>query len=346
MRAPVVSVLITTFNYGRFIGEAIESVLSQDFPLDRLEILVIDDGSTDDTEERVKKYSSHIRYFYKPNGGQAAALNYGIARAGGEIVALLDADDLFLPGKMKRIVDAFEKDPGLGMVYHRLLEWYAETDERRERSFSPISGDLHKVPDRFLSYVSEPASCVSFRRSALKPLLPIPEQIRMLGDCYLVTLVPFLTPILAIPEFLALYRIHGSNNYGANERDLSLEVQKRRLHMWRVATDAMCEWLDTNDIKLRAPERAFLNLWIAYHWRQRFEVEPPGRFKYFWFAVRENYINSRNQTWKFTLFNYIVSPLALLFGYKKRDLMNEWHRRFIRNLQALRRRFSATHEKG
>jgi glycosyltransferase involved in cell wall biosynthesis len=258
MSTPLVSVLITTYNYGRFVEEAIESVLSQDFPCDQLEILVIDDGSTDDTSERVKKYGLRIRYFYKPNGGQAAALNYGIARACGEIVALLDADDLFMPGKVKRIAETFEKDPGLGMVYHRLLEWNAQTDERRERSFSPISGDLHKVPDRFLSYTSEPAACVSFRRSALTRLLPIPEDIRMLGDCYLVTLMPFLTPILAIPEFLALYRIHGSNNYGAGERELPLEVQKRRLHMWGIATNAMCEWLDKNGVKRQAPVRAFL----------------------------------------------------------------------------------------
>jgi glycosyltransferase involved in cell wall biosynthesis len=345
MREPVVSVLITTYNYGRFVGEAIESVLSQDFPPDRFEILVVDDGSTDDTQERVKKYSERIRYFYKPNGGQAAALNYGIARACGEIVALLDADDLFMPGKVKRIAETFEKDAGLGMVYHRLLEWYAQTDERRERSFSPISGDLLKAPDRFLSYASEPASCVSFRRSVLTRLLPIPEEIRMLGDCYLVTLTPFLSPILAIPEFLALYRIHGSNSYGADERDLSLEVHKRRLRMWRVATDAMCEWLSNNGIKLRAPERAFLNSWIAYHSRQRFEIEAPGRLKYFRFVVRENYINSRNQTWKFTVFNYIVSPLVLLFGYRKRNLVEEWQGRFIRNLQALLSRFSATREK-
>jgi glycosyltransferase involved in cell wall biosynthesis len=341
----IITVLITTHNYGRFIEEAIASVLSQDFPLSQVEVLVVDDGSTDDTQERLKEYGSRIRYFYKPNGGQAAALNYGIARASGEIVAFLDADDLFLPGKLKCVVDAFQKNPALGMVYHRLLEWHVQTDERRERTFAAISGDIHKIPDQFISYVSEPASCVSFRRSALKPLLPIPEDIRMLGDCYLVTLIPFLTPILAVPEFLALYRIHGSNNYGADERELPLEVQKRRLHMWGIVTNAMCEWLDKNGVKRQAPERAFLNSWIAYHSRQRFEIEPPGRLKYFRFVVRENYINSRNQTWKFTVFNYIVSPLVLLFGYRKRNLVEEWQGRFIRNLQALLSRFFATREK-
>src|SRR5215831_667914 len=104
MSLPLISVLITTHNYGRFIEEAIESVLSQDFPSDQVEILVVDDGSTDDTPERVKKYGLRIRYLYKPNGGQASALNFGIARACGEFIALLDADDLFLPGKLRRII--------------------------------------------------------------------------------------------------------------------------------------------------------------------------------------------------------------------------------------------------
>jgi glycosyltransferase involved in cell wall biosynthesis len=339
MGRPLISVLITTYNYGRFIEEAIDSVLSQDFPLDQLEILIVDDGSTDNTSERVKKYGSRVHYFHKPNGGQASALNLGLAKARGEIVALLDADDLFLPGKLARIVEAFRHDPSLGMVYHRLLEWYVETGERCERTFSAISGDIRSVPDRFLSYVAEPASCISFRRSALNQLLPIPERIRMLGDCFLVTLIPFLAPILAIPECLALYRIHGSNNYGTDEREVSLEIRRRRLQMWQVVTDEMCNWLDDNGYSRRAQERAFLNSWILYHARQRFQIEPPGRLGFFLFLVGENYANSRKQTWKFTTFNYIASFSALLFGYKKKELMYEWQGRTVSRLQFLSRRF-------
>jgi glycosyltransferase involved in cell wall biosynthesis len=77
MNRPYVSVLIDTYNYGRFIEQAIESVLSQDFTMERVEILVVDDGSTDDTEERVKKYGAKIRYLRKENGGQASAFNLG-----------------------------------------------------------------------------------------------------------------------------------------------------------------------------------------------------------------------------------------------------------------------------
>ena len=78
---PRVTVLIDTYNYGQFIKEAIESVLAQEFEREAFEIVVVDDGSTDDTAERVKKFGALVRYVLKPNGGQASAFNVGFAHA-------------------------------------------------------------------------------------------------------------------------------------------------------------------------------------------------------------------------------------------------------------------------
>src|SRR5215475_12385935 len=97
MKAPLVTVVIDTYNYGRYIEDAINSVLAQRFPSDQMEILVVDDGSTDDTPERLCKFEGHIQHLRKPNGGQASAFNLGFARAQVEIIALLDADDVWLP---------------------------------------------------------------------------------------------------------------------------------------------------------------------------------------------------------------------------------------------------------
>src|SRR5271163_4980349 len=119
MNGPFITVLIDAFNYGHFIEQAVDSVLAQDFPREQREILVVDDGSTDDTAERLKKYGEAIRYLRKPNGGQASAFNFGFAAARGEIIATLDADDLWLPGKLRRVCEAFEKNADAGMVYHR-----------------------------------------------------------------------------------------------------------------------------------------------------------------------------------------------------------------------------------
>src|ERR1700758_2803042 len=119
MRAPYFSVLIDTYNYGQYVEEAVSSVLAQDFPPEEREILVVDDGSTDDTAARLRRFGNAIRYLYKSNGGQASAFNYGFANAHGEFVALLDADDVWLPEKLSRLSEVFERNPDTGMAYNR-----------------------------------------------------------------------------------------------------------------------------------------------------------------------------------------------------------------------------------
>src|ERR1700756_4508486 len=100
MGGPQVTVLIDTYNYGRYIEEAIESVLAQDFPAEEMEILVVDDGPTDKRPPRVGKYRERVKYIYKENGGQASAFNCGLAQARGELIFLLDADDYWRAGKV------------------------------------------------------------------------------------------------------------------------------------------------------------------------------------------------------------------------------------------------------
>ena len=130
-----ITVLIDAYNYGRFIEEAIESVLSQDFAMEQVEILVVDDGSTYDTAERVKKYGGAIRYLRKENGGQASAFNLGFAEARGEFVFTLDADDYFLPA-IARMTEEFEKHPNWGIVDHRLMDLDDKSGKLREARFA------------------------------------------------------------------------------------------------------------------------------------------------------------------------------------------------------------------
>src|ERR1700722_6872423 len=147
---PVVTVLIDTFNYGHFIEEAIRSVLVQDFPAEQMEIIVVDDGSTDDTRERVAQNADRVQYFYKPNGGQASAFNFGIGKARGEYVALLDADDYWLPSKLSKVIKAFETGPEVSLVYHRFQEFRMESYEGRGGDFNGgsgiIPGEKKKAP--------------------------------------------------------------------------------------------------------------------------------------------------------------------------------------------------------
>lgn len=339
MNLPLITVLITAYNYGQFVEQAIDSVLAQDYPPERVEVLVVDDGSTDDTSERVKRFGSRINYLSKPNGGQASALNFGIARARGEIIALLDADDFFLPPKLARIMEAFNGDPALGMTYDHLQEWHEETGERRAWPyFNALSGDVRKKSDLFLSYLPQPTSAICFRSSCLKPLLPIPEQIRMLADCYLVALIPFLAPVYAIPEFLAVYRIHGGNSYFADEQQLPVATRRDRLRMWQVVIDAMHKWLGDNGYtRKQPPVRDFLNLWARHQQTNRFLINPPGRLGFFRYVVWENYSNSSRQAWRFTALNYLTAFSALVFGYERAHAMDEWRGNVMKTFQSLLR---------
>src|SRR5271154_1452035 len=116
MPRPAVTVLIDTYNHERFIEEAIVSVLEQDFPRAEVDILVVDDGSTDRTPEIVRKFQPDVRILRKKNGGQGSAFNAGIPETRGEIVAFLDGDDWWGKEKLTAIAEVFRAEPGVGLV--------------------------------------------------------------------------------------------------------------------------------------------------------------------------------------------------------------------------------------
>src|SRR5678815_4359285 len=111
--SPLVSVIIPTYNYAHFIGQAISSVLNQTYPKDRLQIVVLDDGSTDSTTEVVKSYvdNDKIQYYKQQNQGKANATKDAGGYCTGKYVFNLDADDFFVPNKIKSFVEMFESDP-------------------------------------------------------------------------------------------------------------------------------------------------------------------------------------------------------------------------------------------
>lgn len=116
-----VSVVIPAYNCAPFIGEAIESVLRQDYP--NREIIVVDDGSTDDTVDAVSKFGDRIHLISQSNSGAPAARNTGLQAARGEYITLLDADDIWLPTKVSDCVRHLEGTPEIGAVFHRWAEW-------------------------------------------------------------------------------------------------------------------------------------------------------------------------------------------------------------------------------
>jgi glycosyltransferase involved in cell wall biosynthesis len=336
---PPITVLITTYNYGRFIEETIDSVLGQEFPPDQVQIVVVDDGSTDNTAERLKKYGSRIEYFRKANGGQASALNLGIAKARGEILALLDADDLFLAGKLARVREEFERNPELGMVYHRMQEWHMDSGSRREwDDFFAVSGSAREEPEKFERYVPQPTSCITFRRSALEHLLPIPEEITMLADCYLVALIPFQAPVLAVEEYLTVYRIHGRNQYTTGEPQVSAETSRKRLRMWQVVIGAMRKWLEDHRYsRKQAAVRSLLDRWKLLLQREEFAIRTPGRLQFFWYLLQSYRYQRHRMGWRLQVINCFNAAGALVVGYENFPRLDEHRENVTRAVRGVLR---------
>lgn len=210
----LVSVVINNFNYECFLSQTIDSVLSQTYP--RVEIIVVDDGSTDGSRQVIESYGDRIRAIFQPNGKQAAALNTGFAACQGDIVLFLDADDYLLPTAVEQIMAAFQ--PGVGKVHFRLQ--VVDGDSQPLSYFIPSAGmtlaegEVWRKLLQTSSYVSSPMSGNAYRRSTLVPVFPIPDEYKTTGDDYLMISTPFYAGrVAAINEPIAAYRVHTNNQW-------------------------------------------------------------------------------------------------------------------------------------
>jgi glycosyltransferase involved in cell wall biosynthesis len=218
------SVVMTTYNYAQYLDGAVESVLTQSLPHGQFELIVVDDGSTDDTASRIHRFGEELRYVRKPNGGQASALNVGIGLATGDVVSLLDGDDYWLPGKLSEIERVFAGDEGIGIVSHGAL---IERDGLLEEA--PFSLPIGDVSGAALALEAHfpPTSMLSFRRAVLEKIGPIPEEFTICPDYYLFNIVPLYARAAAVPQPLAVWRIHGGNwseKTGARALELRLRL--------------------------------------------------------------------------------------------------------------------------
>lgn len=143
---PLVSVIVPTYNYGRFIGQTLDSLRAQ--TCDGWECVVVDDGSTDDTEEvvaRVSAVDARVRYVRQANQRQAVAKNTGLAESRGRYVQFLDADDLLEPSKLERQVEFLEANPQADIVYG--VARYFHTERPDERLYGMFGEDAPWMPE-------------------------------------------------------------------------------------------------------------------------------------------------------------------------------------------------------
>jgi glycosyltransferase involved in cell wall biosynthesis len=278
------SIIITNYNYERFLKNAIDSALAQNYP--HKEVIVVDDASTDGSLRLIRSYGDRIRPIEIAHGGQAAAFNAGFRASTGEIVCFLDADDILLPQAIEEAAVHFEQ-ADVAKVHWFLSgidEAGVPTGERiPERDLA--EGNLR---DEVLArgpggYVWSPTSGNAWSRWLLERILPMPEsEYVTCAETYLSLWAPLLGSIKAIPKVNALYREHGGNNrYAISDQSITRFVEHSRavldeyVRAAGVAVDTAL-WRDA----FRWPDRdqALDELESLLHTEERFILVDNGRF--------------------------------------------------------------------
>ncbi|MDD5259281.1 MAG: glycosyltransferase [bacterium] len=200
-----VSVIIPTYNRAELVCEAIESVLRQAYR--DYEIIVIDDGSNDDTVGKLREYGNKIKYIHQKNKGVSAARNKGILEAAGEYIAFLDSDDIWVPYKLERQVKYFEDNPAIGLVYSYGNYLSANTKKEQVKP-RVITRSLQELVEEDAIF---PTSTVMAKKKCLEEAGLFDETLTGIEDFDLWFRVAEKFPIGFMPEILAHHRWHGTH---------------------------------------------------------------------------------------------------------------------------------------
>ncbi|MFE1744118.1 glycosyltransferase family 2 protein [Coleofasciculus sp. H7-2] len=211
----LVSVIIPVYNCDRYLAEAIESVLAQTYQ--PIEIIVVDDGSTDGSAEVAKRFGSLVRYYFQTNSGSAAARNHGIELSQGNFFAFLDADDLWVEDKLASQMTAFESEPELDIVFGLVEQFYSPDLEEsmRAKIHCPTELVSGHIPSALL--IKRDAF---FRVGSFETKWNLAEF-----ACWYVRAVEVKLRMKMLPYLVAKRRIHKTNK-GIRERQFQTEYIK------------------------------------------------------------------------------------------------------------------------
>ena len=210
----VASVIIDNYNYGRFLRDAIDSALNQTWS--STQVIVVDDGSQDDSRDVIARFGDRVEAILKDNGGQASAFNAGFVRSRGDVVLFLDADDMLEPTAVARAMPLFA-DPDVVKVHWSLA--VIDEDGRRTGERHPAvalpEGDRRVALLRTgpTTELGPPTSGNAWSRRFLEQVLPIPEELyRISADKHLLELAPFFGSVRRITDPQSRYRRHARNS--------------------------------------------------------------------------------------------------------------------------------------
>ena len=213
----IVSIVTPSYNQARYLETTIRSVLEQGYP--RLEYFVMDGGSQDGSPEIIQKYAGQLAgWVSEKDRGQADAINNGLKRAGGEIVAWINSDDYYLPGSIARAVKALDEHPEAGIVYGDVL-----SVDGQGRVFNLQTFRQLELPDLMaFTIISQPA--VFMRRAVLEQAGPLDLSYQLLLDHQLWLRMARLAPMIYLPEPLAAARYHTQAKNLARTADFGAEA--------------------------------------------------------------------------------------------------------------------------
>lgn len=239
---PEISVLLNNYNYGRFLGEAIASVLAQEYQ--DFELIIVDDGSTDNSEEIIDSFSDErIRKIRKANGGQLSAFNRGFAESRGKILCFLDSDDVYPPGYLQTVAAFYAENPGCGCLLGQ-VEYFGSRTGSGEPRHHPgaLAGNPFAVIADY-RWMGTPTSAYSIRRSYAEKFLPYPngeKYWRVRADDLLVWGAELAGAAkYAFTSPRVKYRVHGGNAFFGTEAEKKEAERRKRL----LAADAFFAWV-------------------------------------------------------------------------------------------------------
>jgi len=229
---PLVSVIIPTYNYALYIGDAIQSILQQNYPTELVEIIVVDDGSTDDTRQVLQPFidGAKVSYHYQQNKGKASATYSAVQKSKGKYIFNLDADDYFLPDKISASVNIFEQDAEIVHVASPALCLYQDTKKSGNEDLPAIILEKPLDGNWLLQYFYSNkilfggGSTFAGRASVLKDI-EIPEGVDMYIDEFLLLAILPLGKSYFTKEALSVWRIH-TNNYSGQTTTHEKQVSK------------------------------------------------------------------------------------------------------------------------
>jgi glycosyltransferase involved in cell wall biosynthesis len=323
---PLITALIDTFNHERYIEQAVVSVIEQGLSPSELEIVVVDDGSTDNTPSIIQKFLPRVKHLRKKNGGQASAFNAGFSEAQGQLVALLDGDDWWAKGKLATVVDAFEQTPEVSAVSHGYYEIHEKEGETR--FCGPREAEvLHLGTLQAARLAREhwhflQPSALTVQRKVLERVMPIPEALVFTADGPIATASMALgVRVLAQP--LSYYRFHSSNLNAVDEQDMA--KMRRKLEMGAVMADVSYSIL----MRMGVPSECVAELLdplFIYANRTLLSSFGGSRLKAFRTEMRIFHSEFKNPRIGYLLYKYlIVGGATLLLPPRKFYELRDWY---------------------